>query len=124
MNDQPISACQYARDRHKNLMRWRTLWTVLLFIFGSTVVLFLCTSIVLFITASWLPGAITTLGTIVNGAGIAWAVNRRAEAVKEEEGSYKDVEEKCKLNGADSLKFAKDVQDMRSLHWGLTHRQD
>ena len=97
-------------------MRWRNLWTVLLFIFGSTVVIFLSASIVLFMTESWLPGAISTVGTIVNGAGIAWAVSRRAEAVKEEEQSYQDVEKKCFPTGGSGLQeFAAEVRAARRL---------
>jgi hypothetical protein len=38
-----------------------------------------------------LPGALTTLGTIVEGAGIKWVADRRADAVKEEEDAYKEV---------------------------------
>src|SRR5438874_10850096 len=90
-----VSSCQYAQDRHQNFLRWRNLWTILLFVFGSTVIVFLSLAIVLFITQSWLTGAISTIGTIANGAGVAWVVNRRMEAVKEEETAYHDVEEKC-----------------------------
>ena len=50
---------------------------------------------ILFVSESWLTGAISTIGTIANGAGMMWAVNRRTEAVKEEEEAYKDVEKHC-----------------------------
>jgi hypothetical protein len=91
-----ISPCEYARQRHHDLVRWRNLWTILLFAFGSAIVLFLIAAIILFLRASWLPAAISTLGTIASGMGIKWVVDRRTEAVQEEEAAYKDVAEKCK----------------------------
>jgi len=84
---------------------WRNLWTILLFAFGAAVVVFLVLAVLFFLRQDWLPGAITTLMTIVEGAGIKWVADRRAEAVKEEEAAYKDVEEKCKnTTGADHLR--------------------
>lgn len=88
-------ACKYAQDRHRDMRRWRNLWTLLLFVFGATIVGFLSFSILLFIREAWLPGAITTVGTIASGAGIAWVVARRNEAVNEENVAYKDVKEAC-----------------------------
>lgn len=96
MNQNPFDPCQFAVERHKNLARWRNLWTILLFVFGTTVILFLCASILLFINESWLPGAISTVGTIVNGAGVGWVVARRDEAKKEEEAAYEDVKNTCR----------------------------
>jgi len=90
-----ISPCQYAQDRHKNLALWRNLWTILVFTFGSAVVLFLILSIFLFLTKSWLPGALSALGTLVSGAGSAWVVTRRLEAVKEEEEGFNEVMKAC-----------------------------
>ena len=49
----------------------------------------------MFVRQDWLPGALSTLGTIVNGVGIKWVYERRMEAVKEEEEAYKHVEEIC-----------------------------
>jgi len=95
MSDGTVSPCEYAIERHRNIAKWRNLWTILLFIFGCTVVIFLVAAILLFIRQDWLPGALSTLGTIVNGVGIKWIYERRMEAVKEEEEAYKDVEEKC-----------------------------
>ena len=84
---------------------WRNLWTILLFAFGASVVVFLVLSVVFFLRQDWLPGALTTLGTIVEGAGIKWVANRRAEAVKEEEEAYRDVAEKCKdTSEADNIR--------------------
>jgi uncharacterized membrane protein YcjF (UPF0283 family) len=90
-----MTPCDYARDRHQNLARWRNLWTMLLFLFGAVVILFSAGAILLFIRESWLPGAITTAGTVVTGVGVAWVVTRRREAVDEEEEAYKDVIAQC-----------------------------
>jgi|SRR5713226_7010609 len=95
-----MTPCEYARERHRTIAMWRNLWTILLFAFGASVVVFLVLSVVFFLRQDWLPGALTTLGTIVEGAGIKWVANRRAEAVKEEEEAYKDVAEKCKDTSA------------------------
>ena len=91
----PFDACAFAVERYKSIARWRNLWTILIFIFGTTVIVFLCAAIVLFINQSWLPGAVSTLGTIVNGVGIKWVVARRSEAVKEEDEAYNDVKSAC-----------------------------
>lgn len=90
-----ISPCEFAMVRWKNIARWRNMWTILLFTFGATVILFLCAAILLFITRSWLLGALSILVTIVNGAAVNWVVSRRTEAVQEEEGVYEDVKNQC-----------------------------
>lgn len=87
--------CSIAFERYKNLARWRNLWTILLFVFGASLILFLVGAVFLFINASWLPGAISTLGTIANAAGVGWVVTRRTEAVKEETEAYEDVKKVC-----------------------------
>ena len=95
MNGTIFNPCTLAAERYKSIARWRNLWTILLFIFGSTVIVFLCTAILLFINQGWLPGAISTLGTIVNGVGVSWVVTRRSEAVTEETAAYEDVKKVC-----------------------------
>jgi uncharacterized membrane protein YcjF (UPF0283 family) len=87
--------CQFVFERWKNLAFWRNLWTMLLFIFGVAVVIFLCMSIFLFIRETWVVGAVTTVGTIASGAAIKWVVSRRNEAVQEEKGASKEVKEVC-----------------------------
>jgi hypothetical protein len=77
----PITPCEFARERYYNRALWRNLWTILLFVFGSVVVLFFVAAIVLFIRQNWVPGALATVGTIVQGAAIKWVVDRRTDAV-------------------------------------------
>jgi hypothetical protein len=91
----PTDPCSIAFERYKNIARWRNLWTILLFIFGASVIIFLAGAILLFIKESWLPGAITLCSTIVNAAGVSWVVARRTEAVKEETDAYADVKNVC-----------------------------
>jgi len=95
MTGPPFDRCAFAIQRYKSIAQWRNLWTILLFVFGSTVILFLCGSILLFVQESWLPAAISTLGTIVNGVGVKWVVTRRNEAVQEELDAYHDVGTEC-----------------------------
>ena len=87
--------CEYARERHKNYSIWKNLWTGLLFAFGTTIIIFFCAAILLFIRATWLPGAVSTIGLISSGIGIKWVVNRRKEAVAEEEKAYHEVAKQC-----------------------------
>src|SRR2546423_10311850 len=86
-----ISPCDYARERHHNIARWRNLWSILVFAFGSAVVLFLILAIFLFINKSWIPGAVSSLGTMANGLAMSWVTARRNDAVKEEQDAYNDV---------------------------------
>lgn len=91
----PVSPCSIAFERYQNLARWRNLWTILLFVFGATVIVFLVGTIFLFIRQDWVVGVVSTLGTIVNGFGVSWVVTRRNEAVQEEEAAYEDVKAVC-----------------------------
>jgi len=95
MNSQPISQCEYARDRHKNIALWANLWRGLVFSFGTAVILFLILAIYLWIRQTWLTGALTTLGTIASGIAVKWVLGRRNAAVEEEREAYKRVVEAC-----------------------------
>jgi len=87
--------CEYARSRHRRLVLWRDLWTVLLFVFGAATVGFLVLAVFYLLQQAWLPAALTTLGTLAEGAAIRWVAERRADAAREEEHGYRDVEEQC-----------------------------
>ncbi len=105
MTNGVVTPCDYARERHRNIAMWRHLWTILLFVFGTSVVVFLCLAVLFLLRQDWLPGAVTTLGTIVNGVSIKWIVDRRTEAVEEEERAYQDVKQNCKdATAADNLR--------------------
>ncbi len=99
-----MTPCEYARDRHRNTLMWRNLWTILLFAFGTAVIAFAVLAIVLFLREEWLAGAIMALGTLAQGAAIKWVVDRRADAVREEELAYQDVAAKCQDTAADRLR--------------------
>ena len=99
MND-ILTPCEYARERHQNMLRWLNLWTILLFAFGTALIIFLILVIFLFIRATWLPGALSTIGTIVSGIIIQWIVKRRTVAKDEEEKAYQDVVEQCQESQA------------------------
>lgn len=88
--------CQYARDRHKNFLLWRNLWTVLLFSFGATVVATLVITIAFGRDGKLLEAAASTLGAVAGGVAIKWVVDRRADAKAEEEESWKDVKDACR----------------------------
>jgi hypothetical protein len=116
----PQTPCDIAQERYSGILMWRNLWTLLLFIFGTAVVLVLVASIVLFIRASWLPAALTTLSTIVGGAGIAWVSKQRQTAVTEEKEAFNEVVTQCggpspKLNPAQAVAWANQQPWMRAL---------
>jgi len=87
--------CVFAMKRYVDKLRWLNLWTLLLWIFGATVVVFCSVATLLFIRKTWLPGALTVLGTIVNGAGTAWVIARRKEAEAEERDAFKVFSVEC-----------------------------
>jgi hypothetical protein len=92
---QAVSLCDYAKVRHESTMKWRTLWTILVFILGVAILLFLVAAIVLFISAGWLQSAIAALGSIVSGGGTAFLERQRRIAVEEEEAAYQEVVKQC-----------------------------
>lgn len=93
---QTTIVCKAAQDRYRNALSWLKLWSILLWVFGAAIVIFLVLAIFFFIRQDWLPGALTTLGTIVEGVGINWVVKRRTVAVEEEKEAYKGMQEDCK----------------------------
>lgn len=74
-----------ADDRYRSLQRWRERWTLLIYILGVATTVFLIAAISLFINESWLPGALSTVASILSGAAVAWLLERRREAVAEED---------------------------------------
>ena len=105
-----ITPCEYARERHRNILMWRNLWTILLFAFGTAVIVFAVLAVALFIREEWLAGAIMALGTLAQGAAIKWVVDRRADAVREEELAYQDVAAKCQdTEAADQLRASQNL---------------
>lgn len=87
--------CNTARLRHRNAAMWLKLWTILLYAFGVSVVVFLVFAVLFLLREEWLPGVLTTLGTIVEGVSIKWVFDRRQEASEEEKSAYEEVEEHC-----------------------------
>lgn len=105
-----ITPCEYARERHRNILMWRNLWTILLFVFGTAVIVFAVLAVALFIRQEWLAGAVMALGTLAQGTAIKWVVDRRADAVQEEEIAYQDVAAKCQdTEAADQLRSSRNL---------------
>ncbi len=96
--------CKIAQQRFRNAALWRNLWMILVLGFGLVLIVFFIVSIIFFLHQDWLPAALTTVGTIVESAGIKWLVNRRKDAVKEEKEAYEEVRVVCRdTNKADKL---------------------
>ena len=90
-----LDPCDFAMKRYVDKLRWLNLWTALLWIFGVTLIVFCSVAILLFIRETWLPGALTVVGTTVNGAGIAWVLARRKEAETEERDAFNVFSVEC-----------------------------
>jgi hypothetical protein len=105
--EEVVTPCEYARERHRNILMWRNLWTILLFVFGTAVIVFAVLAVALFLREEWLAGAIMALGTLAQGAAIKWVVDRRIDAVQEEELAYQDVAARCQSTESADLLRAK-----------------
>jgi hypothetical protein len=75
---------QIVYNRYRNALIWRNLWSILLFIFGTSVIVFFVAAILFLIKQDWVPGALTVIGTIAQGAALKWVVDRRTDSVTEE----------------------------------------
>jgi uncharacterized membrane protein YcjF (UPF0283 family) len=105
MPGEPTIACKFAQERFRNAALWKNLWSILLIVFGTAVIIFAVIAIFFFIRQDWLPGALITLGTLVEGAGIKWVTDRRSDAAKEETEAYLEIGKVCNdTTGADKLK--------------------
>ena len=108
--------------RYTDKRKWLNLWTMLLWIFGATVVLFFSVAIILFIKETWLPGAITVIGTMVNGAGITWVVAQRKGAEREERDAFAALSTECgnrkksAARGVEPLGAAPEIPTVRELN--------
>ena len=87
--------CAFLLARWKNFAMWRNLWTILLFLFGCAIIIFLIGGILLFITEAWITGAMSTLGMIVNSVGVKWVLARRSQAAKEESQAKDELLKRC-----------------------------
>jgi hypothetical protein len=99
----PVTPCEYARERHHNLLLWRNLWSILIFMLGSAIVISLAVAVLFLLRQSWLTAAIGSLGTVVSSLGTKWVVDRRNDAVHEEETAYQDVVARCAQNEAQAV---------------------
>ena len=95
MNTYPVTPCDYAKIYYLNALKWLNLWNILVYAFAATIILFSITAILLFIRSNWLPGALSTLGTIASSTGITWVVNQRTTSVKEVKDAFKILKKEC-----------------------------
>lgn len=96
MNDEPGVVCDIAQTRHRGAFVWRNLWTLLIWLLGLSITLFLVMAVLFLLREEWLPAAVVTLGSIAEGLGMKWVTDRRADAVREEAEMYKDVQNACR----------------------------
>ena len=90
-----LDLCEYAKERHRNMLRWLNAWSMLVFVVGATIVIFLVFAVLLWVREDWLPAAVTTVGTLASGAATGFLVNQREAVKKDEQQAYEDVAEHC-----------------------------
>jgi hypothetical protein len=88
--------CAYARERHLNLLRWRNLWTILLFVFGAAIVIVLTLTIAFASDGKFIQSVATAVGTVASGIAIKWVLDRRTDAVSEEQAAFDQMLAICK----------------------------
>ncbi len=87
--------CDFAKVRYVQIGLLRKTWSWLLLIIGASLGIFLVLAILLFIRSSWLPGAVTMLGTIVTGPAMKWINDQKNAAVEEDKEAFADLERTC-----------------------------
>lgn len=97
MAEETTVVCSIAQERHHSTALWRNLWTLLLWLLGVSIVAFLMMAVLFLLREAWLPAAVVTLGSIAEGVGIKWVTDRRADAVREEAETFRDVQSACRL---------------------------
>jgi hypothetical protein len=96
MDEDSDLVCTIARGRHRSYYIWLNLWSILLYIFGAVVVFFLVKAVLFSLDQDWLRVALISLGLIIDGVGIKWVTDRRAEALREEAESFKAMARACR----------------------------
>ena len=111
-----------AYERYRSLALWRSLWTALIFVLGLATTIFLIASIFLFVRESWIPGAVTTLASVLTGGAGGWLLARRQEAIDAETAAFREAittaEEEEKRKRADSretIAAAKEEEEKKRL---------
>jgi HAMP domain-containing protein len=87
--------CDFAKARYLDISRLRKAWGYLWILLGASVAIFLLLAIVFFLRSSWLPAALSTLGTIVNGAAMTWITTQRQTAANEEQQAFNELVQQC-----------------------------
>jgi hypothetical protein len=119
MNEEPETPCDFAKLNYFNALKFRYLWSILVYVFGVAVALFLVASVILFINSAWLPGALVTFGAIMSSGGVTWVVNQKVTAVKEEEDAFRRLKTECKAPGMGFIGIEQQpwLADLRALAW-------
>ena len=102
--------CALATDRYHRIALFRQLFTVLIFVVATVIVVFLVLCIVFATNKEWAATTATGLGSVVSGLPLRWVLKRKGEAVAEEEKAFKEAKAACGASGdleeiADELKF-------------------
>ncbi|MDX1416746.1 MAG: hypothetical protein R3293_21270 [Candidatus Promineifilaceae bacterium] len=91
--------CEVAIMRHQNLIRWKNLWSILLYIVGILIVFFFALAIYFFFQQSLPAGAVAFLTGLVQSGGGLWIRERRGETALEEKVAYDALRVDCRNGG-------------------------
>ena len=87
--------CAIATDRYHRIALWRQLFTVLIFLVATAIVVFLVLCIVFATNKEWAATTATGLGTVASGVPLRWVLARRRDAVKEEQKAFDEAKTAC-----------------------------
>jgi hypothetical protein len=101
------TVCDRATSRWMSFAKWRNLWTLLLFVFGSFLIL-IAAGLVLFIVFDVIEGAVASgAAAVVDTAIVGFVKSRRDESVAEEDKAFGLVLSACEESTANQIQAAR-----------------
>lgn len=88
-------SCFYAQERYKTILLWRNLWSILLFVFGATVIILIILLLYMAMKQASVEFVLSVLATVTDSLAIKWVLARRKESVEEEEKAFEVIKKEC-----------------------------
>ncbi len=95
MSTDEYSKCEFEQQRYRQTALFRALYTWLVFAFTVVLTGILILGLVFLWHKKWIEGVVTGTTSIVGGSGIKFLLDRRAEAVTEENEQAARVRAAC-----------------------------
>jgi hypothetical protein len=87
--------CLVLEERYRNALRWKNLWTMLLFLIGVALTITIIFLILALQETTLIENADKGLTIIVEGAALAWVVTQRNKSSDEEKEVLETYIEHC-----------------------------